>query len=80
MRSISAGVNAPFLTSRVLVFQLRIIAMRRPGSLTPDCRSASIAVAISFTLSRGGILIQRVMASNPPVSRSSRYLRNASTV
>jgi hypothetical protein len=42
---ISPGVKAPFLTSSVTVFQLRIMAICVPGLDTPSSRNASIAVA-----------------------------------
>ncbi len=70
--AISALVNAPFLISSVLVFQLRMSARLFPGSVAPADSSASIAVAVSFRLSRGGSLSQRVIATKPPGAVCSR--------
>ena len=62
----SVSLNGPFLTSSVVVLQLRNKASCRPGSATPLPASASSAVAISFKLSRGGNFNQRVIARYPP--------------
>ena len=61
----SAPPKAPFLTSSVLVFQLRISASRAPGSATPERSSAATAAANSLRASRGGSVTQRVIASRP---------------
>jgi hypothetical protein len=73
-------VKAPFFTTSVAVFQLRISAICRPGSSMPRRSSATAAVANSLRASRGGRLIQRVIASRPPGARRSRYAANPSTV
>ena len=65
----SSLLNAPFLTSSVLVFQLRTSASRDPGSATPERSSAATAAANSLSASRGGSVTQRVIASRPPGSQ-----------
>ena len=65
----SSLLNAPFLTSSVLVCQLRTSASRDAGSATPERSSATTAAANSLSASRGGSVTQRVIASRPPRSQ-----------
>ncbi len=72
MAATSAAEKTPFFTSKVVVFQPRIMARARPGSGTPRRSSAVAAVAKSRRLSRGGSVTQRVKASSPPGARRAR--------
>ena len=75
-----SAVNAAFFTISVAVFQPRISARRACGSPIPLRSRATAAVAKSFSVSRGGRLTQRVIASTPPGASRAIYACSASTV